>query len=972
MTTLSASRLDGQVLNGCSVDRQGCCCFTGVLAVQGNQPSPFNRQLRRQVMLQRSERRASSCCEDVFSDDGELDSDAEAELDPDAQLGRWLDQLQVLSDGLAGVCSNTAGSMNSTLSAPRVLDAKVRPHSPKKPASASSRVLDSYRYSEANLEESADVDLDALIGELCALESQLNATDSGGSSMLAVGRSQQAYGCHRFSRVGNGEATHGGRSLPTSACGQEPHHQQQQQQSRCRSPDTDSAYCETMSMLSESTQSSGNRSGESGGSSIDSTRDSMTTPSPTQLMEAVQAKIRNVKEEIQRENLTEAEMMARLKNEKIKIALEKMKEASVKKLYVKVFTLDGRSKNILIDERWTVAYVVRQLAEKYQVLPTHRLAIVEFYPDLYMERIYEDHELIVENILMWTENSPNRLLFTERPDKYDMFSCPESYLLDHTHSDRNSVFGLDARQQLLEEFFTPSRVQPPELEGPLYLKSDGKKSWKKYLFVLRGSGLYYVPKGKSKSSRDLTCLMNFDVVQVYGAIGWKKKYKAPTSYGFALKHPQIQVKASKYIKYLCAEDEKTCQRWIACIRIAKNGRQLLENYERSSTAVEEDRQAKLNLSRVGSTERFNGLPHHRQEQLQSELHNILVTDDLPCGGAAADTNGLNGLGVRGRPKNDMRREQLNRNSKTLTPVDAPTISTKDEMRVSVSQCCSPALIPKACSVSDARSVCSSTDSTDRVDQLSLNAFESDSCTGTIKRQPSKNCAGAKGAGTDVTRQPMPLAFVGRKESLLNKQAPVMSPDKVIQPQQSMVDLTISCDASAAEEENDSDEELPPAPPPYAHFLQHSASKESGDEFPPPPSPVCFLADTQLLTSASDNYGLLCREREVPVGASLGECAPVFQTAKAGPSAATNGSRSGKLPPPPPPKRSETTRLSCAIPPGIACNGRPTIPAKPKPTVQAKVDADHLSSENAVDNFHAELQMAMQKRLRRLEGSERQS
>jgi len=38
----------------------------------------------------------------------------------------------------------------------------------------------------------------------------------------------------------------------------------------------------------------------------------------------------------------------------------------------------------------------------------------------------------------------------------------------------------------------------PDLEGGLHVKEDGKKSWKQRLFQLRASGIYYVPKGKTK------------------------------------------------------------------------------------------------------------------------------------------------------------------------------------------------------------------------------------------------------------------------------------------------------------------------------------------------------------------------------------------------------------------------------------------------------------------------------------------
>ena len=38
-----------------------------------------------------------------------------------------------------------------------------------------------------------------------------------------------------------------------------------------------------------------------------------------------------------------------------------------------------------------------------------------------------------------------------------------------------------------------------------------------------------------QSSKDLVCLQKLDFVEVYSALGWKKKYKSPTEHGFALK-----------------------------------------------------------------------------------------------------------------------------------------------------------------------------------------------------------------------------------------------------------------------------------------------------------------------------------------------------------------------------------------------------------------------------------------------------
>ncbi|XDV46886.1 hypothetical protein PO909_016690, partial [Leuciscus waleckii] len=82
------------------------------------------------------------------------------------------------------------------------------------------------------------------------------------------------------------------------------------------------------------------------------------------------------------------------------------------------------------------------------------------------------------------------------------------------------------KEQLLEENFCGASIIVPDLEGILYMKEDGKKSWKQRYFLLRASGLYYSPKGKTKASRDLVCLVQFDNVNVYYCKEYRNKYKA--------------------------------------------------------------------------------------------------------------------------------------------------------------------------------------------------------------------------------------------------------------------------------------------------------------------------------------------------------------------------------------------------------------------------------------------------------------
>uniref|UniRef100_A0A3Q3W010 Amyloid beta A4 precursor protein-binding family B member 1-interacting protein n=1 Tax=Mola mola TaxID=94237 RepID=A0A3Q3W010_MOLML len=272
------------------------------------------------------------------------------------------------------------------------------------------------------------------------------------------------------------------------------------------------------------------------------------------------------------------EIEAQLKADKIKLALEKLKEAKVKKLVVKVLLNDGSSKTLMVDERQTVRDVLDNLFEKTHCDCNENWSLCETNPELHLDRTFEDHENLVEPLLAWTRDSENKILFQERPEKNEVFKNPQNFYLWKKNRKALKEMKDKDKELLIQENFCGTSIIVPDLEAVFYLKEDGKKSWKQRLFQLRASGIYYVPKGKTKSSRDLVCFLQFDNLNVYYGKDFKSKYKAPTDFCLVLKHPQIQ-KESQYIKYLCCDDAWTLNLWVTGIRIAKYGVSLYENYK---------------------------------------------------------------------------------------------------------------------------------------------------------------------------------------------------------------------------------------------------------------------------------------------------------------------------------------------------------------------------------------------------------
>ncbi|XP_013376152.1 PREDICTED: ras-associated and pleckstrin homology domains-containing protein 1 isoform X4 [Chinchilla lanigera] len=579
----------------------------------------------------------------------EEDSDKE-DQDLDKMFGAWLGELDRLTQSLDS-------------------DKPVEPVKRSPLRQETNMANFSYRFSIYNLNEALNqgetVDLDALMADLCSIEQELSSIGSGSSKRpitetkatqkLAVNRHPSKHGTLKgLSSSSNriAKPSHANYSLDDITAQLEQaslsmDEAAQQSVLEDTKPMVTNQHRRTASAGTvsdaevRSVSNSSRSSVTSAASSMDSLDiDKVTRPQELDLTHQEQPiaehaiSLRCPSKQAQRHidfteeqaEPTPEEQAAKLKAEKIRVALEKIKEAQVKKLVIRVHMSDDSSKTMMVDERQTVRQVLDNLMDKSHCGYSLDWSLVETISELQMERIFEDHENLVENLLNWTRDSQNKLIFMERIEKYALFKNPQNYLLGKKETaemaDRN-------KEVLLEECFCGSSVTVPEIEGVLWLKDDGKKSWKKRYFLLRASGIYYVPKGKAKVSRDLVCFLQLDHVNVYYGQDYRNKYKAPTDYCLVLKHPQIQ-KKSQYIKYLCCDDIRTLHQWVNGIRIAKYGKQLYVNYQEAVKRTESAYDwTSLSSSSIKSGSSSSSIPESQSNH--SNQSDSGVSDTQPAG-----------------------------------------------------------------------------------------------------------------------------------------------------------------------------------------------------------------------------------------------------------------------------------------------------------------------------------------------------
>uniref|UniRef100_A0A3B4FWN3 Growth factor receptor-bound protein 10-like n=1 Tax=Pundamilia nyererei TaxID=303518 RepID=A0A3B4FWN3_9CICH len=246
-------------------------------------------------------------------------------------------------------------------------------------------------------------------------------------------------------------------------------------------------------------------------------------------------------------------------------------EPSSGKYIVKIFSEDGMGKVVEIPANMTARDLCQLLVYKSHCVDDNSWALVEHHPLLGLERCLEDHELVVQ--VQASMNSDGRFLFRKNYAKYEFFRNPLTFFPEHMVAWCQETNHAILPSQLLQNFLATNSC--PEIQGHLYMKDVGRKSWKKVYMFLRRSGLYCSTKGTSKVTAARSIHLRREIQFINFC---KKQHGAPTDYGFCIK-PNKSRGDMKELRMLCAEDEQSRSCWMTAFRIFKYGIVLYQNYK---------------------------------------------------------------------------------------------------------------------------------------------------------------------------------------------------------------------------------------------------------------------------------------------------------------------------------------------------------------------------------------------------------
>lgn len=122
--------------------------------------------------------------------------------------------------------------------------------------------------------------------------------------------------------------------------------------------------------------------------------------------------------------LTEDEREQKMKEERLRIGIEKMRLAHKKRVAIKVFNPDRSNKTVVVEDGMTTNMVCHLLVVKNHFDESPSWVLVEQLGDVSLERELEDHENVVDVHGSWPREHNNVFLFKQNEKKYDLFEDP--------------------------------------------------------------------------------------------------------------------------------------------------------------------------------------------------------------------------------------------------------------------------------------------------------------------------------------------------------------------------------------------------------------------------------------------------------------------------------------------------------------------------------------------------------------------
>ncbi|KAJ7987706.1 hypothetical protein DPEC_G00329270 [Dallia pectoralis] len=248
---------------------------------------------------------------------------------------------------------------------------------------------------------------------------------------------------------------------------------------------------------------------------------------------------------------------------------------------IKVFGEDSHSRSLWVSPRATARDVCRMLVQTAHCSDQENWALIELHPALGLERVLEDHEMVVKVQAAWPLEGDTKLQFRKNYAKYEFFRKPVLFFPEQMISDSADVSKGMTSAELIQNLLQSGTC--PEIQGFLHVRETSRKAWKKVYFFLRRSGLYCSTKGASKEPRHLQYVADLEDLNVYSVTNSRKLYGAPVDFTFCVKPSKDRIRAQD-LKLLCAENEQTRTCWTSAFRLFKCGRQLQCNYQITLTA----------------------------------------------------------------------------------------------------------------------------------------------------------------------------------------------------------------------------------------------------------------------------------------------------------------------------------------------------------------------------------------------------